>query len=106
MLLYADQVIRGAERTAQDAGYAVLVAGTRGPDSSGMVRTVTGKVDGLVVLAGSVSPPELQALAHRVRVVLLAARRRASHADLVAADNEAGAYAATDHLVTGTATAT
>ena len=99
VLLYADQVIRGAERTAQDAGYAVLVAGTRGPDSSGMVRTVTGKVDGLVVLAGSVSPPELQALARRVRVVLLAARRRASHADLVAADNEAGAYAATDHLV-------
>lgn len=35
VLLYADQVIRGAERTAQDAGYAVLIAGTRGPTVPG-----------------------------------------------------------------------
>jgi LacI family transcriptional regulator len=99
VLLYADQVIRGAERTAQDAGYAVLIAGTRGPDSSGMVRTVAGKVDGLVVLARSIRQPELVALARQVRVVLLAARRRAPGTDLVAADNEAGAYAVTKHLL-------
>ncbi len=100
VLLYADQVIRGAERTAQDAGYAVMIAGTRGPDSAGMVRTVAGKVDGLVVLARSIPHPELVALARRVRVVLLAARRRAPRADLVAADNEAGAFAVTEHLLT------
>jgi LacI family transcriptional regulator len=100
VLLYADQVIRGAERTAQDAGYAVLIAGTRGPDSTGMVKTVAGKVDGLVVLAGSIPQPDLVALARQVRVVLLAARQRARGADLVAADNEAGAYAVTDHLLT------
>ncbi len=99
VLLYADQVIRGAERTAQDAGYAVLIAGTRGPDSTGMVRTVAGKVDGLVVLAGSIPQPELVALARQVRVVVLAARRRAPRADLVAADNEAGAFELTQHLL-------
>ena len=100
VLLYADQVIRGAERTAQDAGYAVLIAGTRGPDSAGMVRAVAGKVDGLVVLARSIPQPELVALARRVRVVLLAARHRSPRADLVAADNEDGGYVVTEHLLT------
>jgi LacI family transcriptional regulator len=114
VLLYADQVIRGAERAAQDAGYAVLIAGTRGPDSSGMVRSVAGKADGLVVLARSIPQPELMALARRAPVVLLAAARPVPGADLVAADivaadivaadlvaadNEAGAYDVTNHLL-------
>jgi LacI family transcriptional regulator len=99
VLLYADQVIRGAERTAQDAGYAVLIAGTRGSDSTRMVRVVAGKVDGLVVLARSIPQPKLSVLGQRSRIVLLAARRRAPRADLVAADNEGGAYALTEHLM-------
>ncbi len=76
VLLYADQVIRGAERTAQDAGYAVLIAGTRGSDSTGMVRAVAGKVDGLVVMARTIPQPKLSVLGQRSRIVLLAARRR------------------------------
>lgn len=100
VLLYADQVIRGAERAAHEAGYAVLIARTRGPDSSGMVRAVAGRVDGLVVLARSIPQPKLVVLARQARVVLLAAGRQAPPADLVAADNEGGGYAVTEHLLT------
>jgi LacI family transcriptional regulator len=98
-LLYADQVLRGAERAARAAGYAVLVAAIHGPGTRGLVHSVCGRVDGLVALARSVPDSQLADLAKRLPLVLLAARQQVDGADLVAADNEGGSYAVTEHLV-------
>lgn len=100
-LIYADQVLRGAERAARRAGVAVLVAATHADGRRGadFVRQVAGKVDGIVALAQSLPARELARLAERLPVVLLAGRPRLAGADVVRADNEGGAYAATTHLV-------
>jgi LacI family transcriptional regulator len=98
-LLYSDEIIRGAERVARAAGYAVLIAATHGSSGRDIAQAVGGRVDGLVVLAGSIAEPDIAVLARRTPVVLLAAGRRARGTDHVAADNEGGAYAVTEHLV-------
>lgn len=96
--LFADQVIRGAERCAARSGTALLLAGTRGPAGPNLVRTVAGRVDGLVVLARSLRESELAALARQVPVVVLAARGT-RRLDQVSADNRGGAEALTAHLL-------
>ncbi|MHB8293514.1 MAG: LacI family DNA-binding transcriptional regulator [Acidimicrobiales bacterium] len=98
-LLYSDQVLRGAERAARRAGMAVLVAAMHLSDGPDLLRAVSGRVDGLMVLAQSVPDGELRALARRLPVVVLAGRRRVAGADFVHADNEGGAHALTTHLV-------
>lgn len=98
-LLYSDEVIRGAERAARRAGLAVVIAATHYADGPELVRSVAAKVDGLVVIARSVGRTELQRLARRVPVVLLAGRRRIAGIDFVQADNEGGGYGITSHLI-------
>jgi LacI family transcriptional regulator len=100
-LIYADQVLRGAERAARRAGAAVLVTATHTDRHRGVdvIRQVAGKVDGVIALAQSLPASELAKLAERLPVVLLAGRPRLASCDVVRADNEGGAYAATTHLL-------
>jgi LacI family transcriptional regulator len=97
--LYVDQVIRGAERAATTAGDAILIAATRGRDGLALARSLVGKVDGLVVLAGSLAPRELAEVSARVPVVLMATHSAPGGLDYVGADNRGGARVATEHLV-------
>jgi LacI family transcriptional regulator len=97
--LYVDQVIRGAERVATEAGDAILIAATRGRDGLQLARSLVGKVDGLVVLAGSLTPQQLTDVAQRIPVVLMATRTAPARLDLVGADNRGGARAVTEHLL-------
>lgn len=97
-LLYSDEIIRGAERAARAAGYAILIAATRGSGGRDIAQAVGGRVDGLVVLAKSIGEPDIAVIARRTPVVLLAAGRRGRGSDHVSADNEGGAYAVTEHL--------
>lgn len=97
--LYIDLIIRGAERAASEAGNAILIAATRGRGGLDLAHSVASKVDGLVVLAGSLSSAELSAVARRVPVVLLAGQPRRSRLDFVDADNRAGMHAVTAHLL-------
>src|SRR5207249_1513258 len=46
-----DEVIRGMERAARRSGYAVLIAASHHRDDSGLVLSIAGRCDGLVVLA-------------------------------------------------------
>jgi LacI family transcriptional regulator len=46
-----DEVIRGMERAARRRGYAVLIAASHHRDDSGLVLSIAGRCDGLVVLA-------------------------------------------------------
>ena len=97
--LFVDQVIRGAERSATLAGDAILIAATRGQGGLDLARSLVGKVDGLVVLAGSLSDRDLAAIGTKVPVVMLAAHATRHRLDIVAADNRGGARAATAHLL-------
>ena len=97
--LYVDQVIRGAERAATSAGDAVLIAATRTASGRELAFSVAGKTDGLVVMARSLSEPDIAILARSVPVVMLANHYLQDGPDFVGADNRSGCRAITAHLI-------
>lgn len=98
--LYVDQVIRGAERAATEAGEAVLIAATRGASGRELAFSVASKVDGLVVVAHSLSESDIAALGDRLPVVVLSDRAgRRTKLDSVGVDNRGGMRALVDHLL-------
>ena len=98
--LYVDQVIRGAERAATQAGHAVLIAATRGTEGHDLALSVAGRVDGLVVVAHSLSEDDIAELGQRIPLVVLSDRAgRRTNVDSVGVDNHAGMQALVTHLV-------
>ncbi|MEP6527483.1 MAG: LacI family DNA-binding transcriptional regulator [Nocardioidaceae bacterium] len=97
--LYVDEVIRGAERAATAVGDAVLIAATRGRSGRELAFSVAGKVDGLVVLARSVSQHDVEALSRSLPIVTVATRSRRTPFDDVSVDNRGAIRALVDHLV-------
>ena len=97
-----DEVIRGMERAARRSGYAVLIAASHHRDDSGLVLSIAGRCDGLVVLARTAPLAMIEHVATRIPVVLLATEEgqgRADRAiDFLAVANETGAYQVTAHL--------
>jgi len=96
--LYVDEVIRGAERAATSVGDAVLIAATHSSSGRQLAFSVAGKVDGLVVMARSLSERDIAAIARSVPVVLLAHRARRG-LDVVGVDNRGGAREITNHMI-------
>jgi len=88
------------ERAATLAGDAVLIAATRSTTQPDVAGSVAGKVDGLVVLAGSVRQRELARLSRIVPVVVLGADVSGRGLDVISADDRGGARELTAHLVT------
>ncbi|MEO6511387.1 MAG: LacI family DNA-binding transcriptional regulator [Nocardioides sp.] len=97
--LFVDQVIRGAERAATLAGDAIVIGATRGRTGGELARSLVGKVDGLIVLSGSLVTKELAEISARVPVVVLASHLTRNKLDFVEADNRGGAVAVTCHLL-------
>lgn len=97
--LFVDLVIRGAERAANLAGDAVLIAATRCSSRADIARSVASKVDGLIVTAQSLSHHEVSMLARMVPVVVIAARTAQHTHDMVCADNRQGSRSITEHLL-------
>lgn len=97
--LYVDQVIRGAERAATSVGDAVLIAATHSASGRELAFSVAGKVDGLVVMARSLSDADIATLARSVPVVVLANHYVGGGPDFVGADNRGGSKAITAHLI-------
>jgi LacI family transcriptional regulator len=95
--LYVDEVIRGAERAATAVGDAVLIAATHTTSGRQLAFSVAGKVDGLVVMAGSLSNQDIAAISRSLPVVMLGAARQ--KLDVIAADNRGGARQITTHLI-------
>jgi LacI family transcriptional regulator len=101
-----DEVIRGMERAARRSGYAVLIAASHYRDDSGLVLSIAGRCDGLVVLARTAPLTMIEHVAARIPVVLLAAEEAggpdagsaARMIDYLAVANETGAYQVTAHL--------
>lgn len=96
--LFADLVIRGAERAATLAGNAVLIASTRAV-SHELVRSVASKVDGLIVTSGSLSNREMTELGRHIPLVVIASRPRSHRFDAVTTDNHGAAKELTRHLL-------
>lgn len=98
--LFVDLVIRGAERAANLAGDAVLIAATRSHSRADIARSVASKVDGLIVTSQSLSDSELATLARVVPIVVIAARSATPAFDTVCSDNRTGSRLITEHLLT------
>lgn len=97
--LYVDQVIRGAECAANEAGDALLIAATRGSSGRERALSIAGKVDGLVIVARSLPDADVAALGKRLPVVVLSDRAgRRARLDSVGVDNAAGIAAVVEHL--------
>ncbi|MEO8887998.1 MAG: LacI family DNA-binding transcriptional regulator [Jatrophihabitantaceae bacterium] len=97
--LYVDQVIRGAERAATAVGHAVLIAATRGTSGRELAYSVAGKVDGLVVMARSLTEQDVDAISRSVPTVVFANRSSRTRLDSVGADNRGGMAAVVTHLI-------
>jgi LacI family transcriptional regulator len=97
--LYVDQVIRGAERAATSVGDAVMIAATRTASGRDLAFSIAGKTDGLVVMARSLSEPDIAALSRSVPVVVLAGYSAEDGPDFVGADNRSGSREITQHLI-------
>ena len=97
-----DEVIRGMERAARRGGYAMLIAASHRRDDSGLVLSIAGRCDGLVVLARTAPLAMIEHVATRIPVVLLATGESGGRPDRaidhLAVANETGAYQVTEHL--------
>lgn len=97
--LYVDEVIRGAERAATLAGQAVLIAATRAAAGRDLAFSVAGKVDGLAIMARSLSSKDIAALSRSLPIVLLANMPARGKLDYVTVDNRGGIRQMTSHLI-------
>jgi LacI family transcriptional regulator len=100
-LLYTDIVIRGAEMRAAEQGYSLLLSSFDETHPSGMsaLLSLTGTVDGLVVLDRVLGDEDVAYLARRIPVVLLAGRGDSPAAITVRVDNEQAMASLAEHLV-------
>jgi len=94
-------VIRGVEQEAGRHDHNVLIYGTHGKESSGRyLRTLSSKVDGLIIMARSVDEDSLWSLERQgIPFVLLGHSNGQIQCSSIAVDNEAGAYKAAAHLL-------
>jgi LacI family transcriptional regulator len=99
-VLFTDQIVHSAESVLRGTGYSLLLTfGTGGQEFEGRVRSLSGKVDGLLVAEEVMATGDLLTLAKRIPVVVIAGRRDQTGLDVVAADNVSGMRALVAHLV-------
>jgi LacI family transcriptional regulator len=98
-LLFVDQIVHAAEAVLRPSECSLLLAFGRGGEQfQRRVRSLSGKVDGLLMAEEVMPPGQLRALARRVPVVLIAGPRDERELDVVAVDNAAGIEALVTHL--------
>ncbi len=100
-LLYTDIVIRGAETRAAEKGYSLLLNSFDETHPSGMnaLLSLTGTVDGLIVMDRVLGDDDVVYLARRIPVVLLAGHGDSPAAITVRVDNEQAMRSLAEHLV-------
>lgn len=98
---FFSELIRGIDATVRKSGYHLLVSSSHGDraEAGAMLRTVQGRVDGLIVLSPDAGVLGLPAfLPSSVPVVLLNAAGATDALDLINIDNYDGAVAMVRHL--------
>ena len=98
-VLFVDQIVHAAEAVLRGTGYSLLLTfGIRGQEFEQRVRSLSGKVDGLLMAEEVMPVEDLRALAKRIPVVVIAGRREESELDVLVADNVTGMTALVSHL--------
>jgi LacI family transcriptional regulator len=100
-LLFYDEVLRGVEGRIRDHNWSLLITYLREANDLDIPRllSLSGKVDGLLIGEGIVPSSVVARLARRMPVVVVAGDPEERAADVVTADNRAGASALVSHLV-------
>lgn len=98
-LLFVDAVIRGAERSAQRTGYALLLASIRPRSGWDAAKKMVGRTDGLVIVDRAVSEEAMAWLAERHPVVALAWDSPKGNEIVVRIDNVGSTRLLVEHLV-------
>jgi LacI family transcriptional regulator len=102
MPLFSDQIVRSAAAVLRGTSFSLLLTfGNGGEEFERRIRSLTGKVDGLLVAEEVMPAGDLRALARRIPVVVIAGRPEETALDLFTADNQAGMTALVRHLVAG-----
>jgi LacI family transcriptional regulator len=99
---FFSEIIRGIDRSAQRAGYQLLLSSARNAHDEvyGAFRAMYGRVDGLVLMAPDIELAEWFAH-HRegTPIVFINSPVAASDARVITIDNHGGAYQMVTHLV-------
>lgn len=100
-LLYTDIVIRGAEMRAAEHGYSLLLssADERHPSGLTSLLTLTGTVDGLILLDRVLRDEDVDYLAKRIPIVMLAGRGDLTSVVTVRVDNAQAMRSLAEHLI-------
>jgi LacI family transcriptional regulator len=100
-LLFVDEVLRGVEASVSKIGWSLLISILHAGDPAAYQRlkSISGKVDGLLIAEGIVGSQQLARLAARLPIALVAGSPDEPHVDVVDADNRAGTKALVCHLV-------
>ncbi len=99
-LLFVDQVLRGVEAMLREIGWSLLISFLQVGDSAyERLQAMSGKIDGLLITEGIVTPRQLADLSARLPIVLVAGSPDETEVDVVDADNRTGTRALVAHLV-------
>ena len=100
-LLFFEEVLRGVESALSPLGWPVLISIRRSADEAGAypwLQKMSAKVDGLLIAEG-IDPEHMARLASRLPVAVVSGSPDERRADVVHADNRAGASALVRHLI-------
>jgi LacI family transcriptional regulator len=99
---FFSEIIRGIDLSARRAGYHLVVSGSHSSrtEIEAVLRTLRGRVDGLILMSPDIDAEALQAsFPPTVPIVLLNSRVEGGGFDSIAVDNYGGAGAMVRHLV-------
>ncbi|MEQ7124253.1 LacI family DNA-binding transcriptional regulator [Actinopolymorpha sp. B11F2] len=97
---YFAEVVLGYEEVAAELGRSVLILATHErPAARDMVLDLASRVDGMVVLGRTVDDDAVRHIAATGRRLVLLARPAVAGIDSITADNDGGARALVEHLV-------
>lgn len=99
---FFSEVLRGIEDAARQAGFHVLVSGSRKgrQEIETMLRAMHGRVDGVLIMSPLARASELKAhLPEGLPVVFMNSAAEGLAYDAIGIENYGGAYAAVEHLV-------
>jgi len=101
-LLFVDEIVHAAEAVLRGSEFSLLLSfGRRGEAFGRRIRSLSGKVDGLLMAEDVLPDDQLRVLTRQVPVVLIAGPASAAQTaglDVIAADNAGGIQAALAHL--------
>src|SRR4051794_7363759 len=99
---FFSEIVRGMDREASRRGYLLLLSNLHGggEQAANALRTMRGRVDGLIVMAPHLKPEEISAaLPGGLPSMLVNARDQSGQRPAITLDNATGVEAVVDHLV-------